>query len=986
MQNHLHHSYTLACPACQTLSHVQAAASPTFCPTCGHLQPSDLVLPDLIAPPYQIIESIGKGGMGEVYSAFDPHCKRRIALKRIRPDLIGHAQIRHRFLKEAHITCQLTHPAIIPIYSIISSPETVFYTMPLVEGKTLKEILRKARQQEKTGEKLDHVGGSIPALMHIFMTVCQAVAYAHSKKVIHRDLKPENIIIGKYGEVLILDWGLAKWIDHDNEEELDAETTTSTQAIQDLYHTKLGKVVGTISYMAPERASGIPATVQTDIYSLGVILYHILTLKNPFKRKTLDEFRRNMHREELIDPLVAAPHRDVPKMLAQYTLKCMAKSPQDRYKTMDELVHDLTTYVEGRSEWFFMRSLDSGKKTDWEFQENILLAEHSAITRLTDETEWVSLMISRQSFTGNTKFETSITLGENSHGIGLLFSIPESTERTHLNEGYCLWIGSDSHCTTKLLRSNVEIIQAPDIFLKRHYKYTLRIEKIEKSIHFYINDTLQFSYLANLPVIGTHIGLLSRDADFEIQPLNVYVGSLNLNVNCLAVPDAFLAHQDYPKALSEYRRIAYSFPDRSEGREALFRAGLTFIEQAKNSQDKSQLLSEALKEFEKLHGTPSAPLQYLGKALVYEILNENEEEIKCFELAYRRYPNHPLLLVLQEHILSRMQEVSRKERLATYRFISLVMRQLPQSAIDTSTQRIFRSLEKHWEILPFIEHENKLHSQADFPFHLAIPLLFWLTKPYALEEIVDDLISRQSINVVELCNALFCFLEWSAWHLAKEKLEQIKIKIVSPELSWVEDCISIHYTPLEEIASAFQILDTDDLPYSSLRAIFYFIDRALDQERIDLALSCLNKLKFDKLQIDYRLKFHTDSIWAYLSDKNWQKAGEIFSLYPIEFLNKDSTLLHFLYGCWLTATENYEISHIHFMGLLFTNHPGSWSLAAHYLIGHISLEDQWGSQAFLWEKKQLYRQLVLYYHCAGNSEKKIEFQKLYFEVHVHAEF
>src|SRR5438128_363873 len=98
--------------------------------------------------PYQIINSIGKGGMGEVFLAYDPTCGRRIALKQIRSDLLEHPQIRRRFLNEAHITCQLTHPAIIPIYSIQATPTTAYYTMPFVEGETLKQIIRKSRKQE----------------------------------------------------------------------------------------------------------------------------------------------------------------------------------------------------------------------------------------------------------------------------------------------------------------------------------------------------------------------------------------------------------------------------------------------------------------------------------------------------------------------------------------------------------------------------------------------------------------------------------------------------------------------------------------------------------------------------------------------------------------------------------------------------------------------------------------------------------------------
>lgn len=976
---------TFNCLVCHSQYQIHLLATsgkPHFCPFCGSTQAS-LESDQGDAPPYKILETIGKGGMGEVFSAFDPQCKRVIALKRIRPDLIGHPQIRNRFLKEAQITCQLTHPAIIPIYSIQSNPLTVFYTMPLVEGETLKQILRKTRLQEKKGEKLNHMGGSIPALMRVFMTICQAVAYAHSRGVLHRDLKPENVIIGKYGEVLILDWGLAKWIDQKEQDEIEFPQTLESNIHS--HQTKTGKVVGTVAYMPPERANGETATIQTDIYSLGVILYQLLALKSPFKRKSLEDFRKNMHREELIDPLLASPYRDIPKMLSQCTLKCLAVNPKERYRSVDELIHDLETYLEGRSEWFYSTSLDIHNKTDWEFQENILITEHLAITRMTEEAEWVSLMISHQSFSGNTRIDTQVCLREESHGIGFLLGIPEISERTHLNEGYCLWIGSDSHRTTKLSNSNVEIMLAPDIFLIRDHEYAIRIEKIDKSIHLYINDILQLTYLSQLPVTGTHIGLLSKDADFDLKPINVFVGSLNLTVNCLAIPDAFLAHHDYPKALSEYRRIAYSFPDRPEGREALFKAGLTFIEQAKNQPDKMPWLNEALEEFEKLHGTPSAPLQYLGKGLVYEILQDNEEEIKCFELAYRRYKNHPQLLVLQEHILSRMHEVSQHYRLATYRFILLALQYLPQSTLDTHTLRLFKSLQKHWEPLPFIEN---ILSKSKTSSHTLTKILlaFWLGKPYILSEIIQEITPTDPNEIVEIGNAIFCILEMGSWSFAQEELYKVQHRL--PHLSswtWLEIACACHYMTLENIIKNFQSIQDKNFDYQKFRTLLYVMDQAIDQNRISLIHECLNNLMIEEMTDEQQQLIHSRRIWAYLLERNWEKAGEIFNLYPMEYLNKETSILHFLYGCWLQVTEGDEIAQIHFMGLLLVSYPRSWTLAGHYLIGHITEKSHWFSQAFFWEKKQLYRQLALYYHCSGDQIKKSEFFKLYQTERIHVE-
>ena len=282
------------------------------------------------------------------------------------------------------------------------------------------------------------------------------------------------------------------------------------------------------------------------------------------------------------------------------------------------------------------RGVRPNNKGDWEFQENVLIAEHVAITRGTEISDWVWLMVSKQSFQQNIRIEAKIKLGDSSNGLGFLMCVPEAQLRTHINDGYSLWLGTEQNRSTKLLRSTVEVVQTPDVFLKRNEWVNLRIEKIENNIYVYINGLLQFSYISHMPIVGTHIGLLARDDDYEIKDFHVYVASQSVMVNCLSVPDAFLAQKQYDIALSEYRRIGYSFPGRAEGREAMFRAGITLLEQASDCKDKALaeiLYDQSQAEFEKLHSTPGAPFEYLGKALVYQALNDYDEEIKCFELA-----------------------------------------------------------------------------------------------------------------------------------------------------------------------------------------------------------------------------------------------------------------------------------------------------------------------------------------------------------------
>lgn len=946
-----------------------------YCPACGKRLTSPVSSIFLSgAPPdkdkilftlgtYQVIQSIGKGGMGEVFQAYDRSCGRYIALKRIREDLKGHIPVQNRFLKEAHITSQLTHPAIIPIYSIHEHEKLAYYTMPFVEGRTLKEIIRTARSQEKRGETLDPIGGSIPALVRIFLSVCQAIAYSHSKKVLHRDIKPENIIVGKFGEVLILDWGLAKVIDDNPSAEEDLPGLDEAEQIPEEHRTNLGKVVGTIAYMSPERALGQPATFQTEIYSLGVILYQILTLQAPFHRKNLKEFRKNMHREVLEEPTEIAPYRDVPPILSSVVKKCLTPSVDLRYRTLEELIHDLENYIEGRSEWFQIAALEVKEKTDWEFQENVLIAEYIAITRGGETSDWVSLMISKASFQENIKLEFEFKVGEKGHGIGILLSLPETSEREHLNDGYCLWLSSDMSRSTKLLRSTVEVMNLPDVFLKRHESYRIRVEKVENNIYLYLNEILQFSYISHQPLVGTHIGLLSRDADFEISPLKVFVGSESIKVNCLAVPDAFLAHKDYVKALSEYRRIGYTFPGTAEGREAMFRAGVVILEQAREEKDpvhKEALFDAALDEFSKLHDTAGAPLEYLGKALVYQTLQDYEEEIKCFELSLRRYPRHPLLYVLEEQIVYRMHETSRLDRKGAYQFVLLVAQHLPHVAAAPNIQKLFKSLQKHWEPLYFLEEAPELFPSEKLKNDsLAIQLAFWLAKPHVIIEILSQTQTSDPQSIPLLINGLFALLELGMYEAVQEQLTHFN----SSELKIIIVALSHHLTSVEEAFKEYQ--DYKEFPR---KLLYYLMKQAILHRHFDLVIEAAKQLSdVHSLLMDCYL------IEAFLWKKEWVNAEKILDKYSLELLNQESTPLHFLYGCWLLASESKEIALVHFQGVLETSFPRSWALLSHNLSAGEDINPVWFSKAFLYERRRLFHQLSLYYHCAGDAKKSLTY-------------
>lgn len=242
---------------------------------------------------YPVIRQIGQGGMGEVYLVYDPATDRQLALKLCREDK-GH------FLKAAHLAKQMNHPNIIPVYAIVDKPGLLYFTMPYIEGESLKELLTHA---------------PVPVLAKIFLKICGAVHYVHTQGFIHQDLKPSNIIVGTDGEPHLLDPLPSK-----------GEETIS----------------GTFMYLAPEILMGKPPSVQSDIYSLGMLLYQMLTLRLPFHRENLQEYLENFHREVLVDPAIASPSRSIPPALSKMALKCLTVNPEERYRTVAEMIEELT--------------------------------------------------------------------------------------------------------------------------------------------------------------------------------------------------------------------------------------------------------------------------------------------------------------------------------------------------------------------------------------------------------------------------------------------------------------------------------------------------------------------------------------------------------------------------------------------------------------------------------------------------------------------
>jgi len=882
--------------------------------------------------PYQILRKIGQGGMGEVFLAYDVACGRRIALKQIRRDLKEHKTLYNRFLKEARITSQLTHPSIVPIYAIERTGDLLYYTMPYLEGHTLKQLLRDVRKAKKEGKRINE--GSIPHLIRIFISICQAIAYAHSKGVLHRDIKPENVIVMRYGEAKILDWGLA-----DLSGAPDEQLTGSKKNVG---LTRIGKVVGTLSYMAPERALGGPATIQTEIYALGVILYQLLTLQIPFKRKSLADYKaKGGDDAPLKDPIEVAPYRDIPQVLVSIVDKCLNIDPKKRYGRVQEMIHDLEGYIEGRSEWFYIQTLSPKVPQDWEFEENVLMDDFNVISRLTEETTWVNLMISEGSFPGNIRLETDVEIKEGGEGIGLLLSLKDREQRQNLLDGYCLWISAIPGTPTRLIRSGVHVIESPDLLLKVGRKYRITVEKVDESIHLLLDGRRVFSYITHLPQEGSHVGLMLRDTFLEMSDLQVYEAGQNVLVKCIAVPDAFLTNKDYGKALSEYRRIGTSFPGRQEGREALFRAGVTLLEEGKISLDlkeKENCFELAFKEFEKLRKTPGAPLEYLGKALIYEALGEFEEEAKCFDIAWRRTPRHPLLPLLEEHLLFRTQESSRIDRIATYQFSLLLILHCPEKTFQEGKrllERLQRNTETPWFLDPI--------GHRDLP-SLGIEIAYHLAQGHVIEEFLQIKPTQTLYK-----RALFCLLD------AGLPYESVPIEL----------------KPMYEA-----LLDLHVPANKDKTAILWLSSKLLYLGRYEEGYSVLDQIAEPLNAEEEAWKGYFKAAALILLDR-FEEVGKVLDQFPIENLTNEDSPLFFPFGCLLQRFDGKEIAHIHFQNLLEESFPKSSALGAYYFTQKLELS-RWSKQAFFWEKRTLAFQMMLMSR-ASNDQEQFNFWKKYLD-------
>ena len=316
----------------------------------------------ILSGKYEEVSKLGQGGVGEVVRVMDRDLKREVAMKRLINQNTGDDSL-IRFIEEAQATGQLEHPNIVPVHDLGVDAGRVYFTLKLVQGASLKKVISgrndNAVLDESAGAGFYRLRYSPLRMIEILVSVCQAVAYAHSKGIIHRDLKPDNIMLGKYGEVLVMDWGLAKIIGSKSkkEKEKDAERETvrimTSRSEDDSQSTMEGSIAGTPAYMSPEQAAGKISELdqRTDIYAVGAILYEVLTGQPPYRGAGALQLVKQVVEgppPPLKDAKGAFGFDPIPRELRAICEKAMGRRPQDRYASASLLRDDLQAYLENQ--------------------------------------------------------------------------------------------------------------------------------------------------------------------------------------------------------------------------------------------------------------------------------------------------------------------------------------------------------------------------------------------------------------------------------------------------------------------------------------------------------------------------------------------------------------------------------------------------------------------------------------------------------------
>jgi serine/threonine protein kinase/Leucine-rich repeat (LRR) protein len=550
---------------------------------------------------YRVGRIIAQGGMGILHEAYDTNCRRTVAMKVLLPDQITNPEELLRFVEEAQITAQLEHPNIVPIHEVgLDSDSRVYYTMKYVRGCTLTDVLLGLRRGDMQTVK----AYPLSRLLNIFQKVCDAVAFAHARRVIHRDLKPDNIMLADYGEVLLVDWGLAKPFGtrepnasrHSTPDpevvERDVIRSLRSEEIGSGLQTMSGHIMGTPGFMAPEQAR-----VQTDclsphsdIYSLGAVLYSILTLSPPLRPsqyKTGRELIEAIHANQITPPIHCHHHTEdeqqipfphcpdglIPEPLSRITMRALSTDIHSRYQTVPELQQSIEAYQNGTA-WNLITDDDFSKPECLQHWESI--GGHSELYdgALRMHSGEPQILRFKQDIPGDVRLEYQAHIRSvylNNLGC-FIAAINAGNRKAIPYSGYEFCFGAYDNSLNLLSRADQKIWSENASPLARHTVYNVIAERSGNHLSLTVNGKQIFAVDDPDPLSGanrTAVGLYSWLSDVYYTRVRIYSRGTPWHADVLDIAERQLQKEHYQVAETLYQDILDSQPDRMRRERAL---------------------------------------------------------------------------------------------------------------------------------------------------------------------------------------------------------------------------------------------------------------------------------------------------------------------------------------------------------------------------------------------------------------------------------
>jgi serine/threonine-protein kinase len=293
---------------------------------------SERAAPELGRTRFELLGVLGEGGMGHVERVRDRDLLRDVAVKTLRAELADSAAMALQFLWEARVTAYLDHPNIVPVHDLGATDGRLYFVMKLARGQTLAACLKSIRGSAQAAAQW-----TVPRRLRLFLQLCNAVSFAHSRGVLHRDLKPDNVLLGDHGEVIVTDWGLAVPLGDERGAELQRIIPDGLAELS----------AGTPMYMAPEQIEGAALDERSDVYTLGVILYEMVALVTPYQADDVPRLLEQVLRGDA--PPLSSPGVALPAGLAAVVRQAMSRDRSKRYGSVAALSRDIETVLDGRT-------------------------------------------------------------------------------------------------------------------------------------------------------------------------------------------------------------------------------------------------------------------------------------------------------------------------------------------------------------------------------------------------------------------------------------------------------------------------------------------------------------------------------------------------------------------------------------------------------------------------------------------------------------